>query len=81
MLPDMKDIIGELKVEPPIIFLVNKMLVNSKYCHTRNHSIYNSKSNKKPHQKANHIDITRMFVIDNEIYFYKVILFCMYELI
>ena len=33
------------------------------------------------HQNANHIDITRMFVIDNEIYLYKVILFCTYELI
>ena len=33
------------------------------------------------HQNVNHIDITRMFVIDNEIYFYKVILFCTYELI
>ena len=34
-----------------------------------------------PHQNANHIEITRMFVIDIEIYFYKVILFCTYELI
>ena len=34
-----------------------------------------------PHQNVNYIEITRMFVIDNEIYFYKVILFCTYELI
>ena len=69
MLPDMKDIIGEPKVEPPITFLVNKAFVNNRYCHTRNHSIYNNKENKMSHQNANHIDIIRMFVMDNEIYF------------
>ena len=39
----MKDTLGEEKVEPPIISLVNKMSVNNKYCCTRNHSISHSK--------------------------------------
>ena len=43
MLLDMKDIIGEPKVGPPIISLVNKSLINRIYCHTRNHYISHRK--------------------------------------